>query len=67
MNRSNLSFNTRFAIAAFFSVATCLLIAYIMHLVFDMDAYVPVMVTPVTLLFINYKRMKNNYQNKDHD
>lgn len=61
-----MSFNTRFAIAVVFTIAICILIGYVMRLLFDTDTFVPVIVAPLSILFVNYKKMKSNYLAKNN-
>lgn len=65
-NKSTMSFNTRFAIAVVFTIAICILIGYVMRLLFDTDTFVPVIVAPISILFVNYKKMKSNYLAKNN-
>lgn len=64
ITKSVKSFNTRFAFAILFSVAVCILIGFVMRMFFDTDAFVPVIVAPMVILFGNYKKMKANYLSK---
>jgi len=67
INKSVKSFNTRFAFAALFSIAVCILIGFAMRMLFDTDTFVPIIVVPIVLLSANYKKMKNNYlAKKEH-